>query len=539
MVGAPYGDRAFVFYQDPDQFVDGSGNLGWFHRATLDDPTPSGEQIRFGQSVSIENCIDDCVGYSAVVVGGPRSSPNANEPGQAFVFEPVQLGSLVVWELAQTLVASHTTAREFGHAHQMDGDLLVVGSRSDDSAYVYRRADTAPLEFGPWEEEERLLPDGGSDAFGYAVAASWPDGVLVGASADDEDDGNAGAAFVYDETQCTDGLDNDHDGLRDSEDPDCESPADGTEFHLEQGDIVAADASAAGRIERIDPVTGERTLLFEGGFLGAVYDVVVGRDGDLYASDQDAAAIVRLGTDRGTQELVTEFVVTPTGMAVEAAGTLLVMDQHYLVRANPETGGAHDFSTGGELTGARFPMVNAAGGILVGTPNGIVRVDPESGDALDVELPFLDASTCALDARGRVVIVDATFGDAALVDLGTGTITPLGSFGEGVEDVEVDALGRMVATTLATRELVRLDWSNGVLEPLATDAWMSVTIVPRPPRCSDGVDNDGDGSADLADPQCSGPYDDFEAPACGLGFEPVLMLPFLIGLRQRRRAARR
>lgn len=33
----------------------------------------------------------------------------------------------------------------------------------------------------------------------------------------------------------------------------------------------------------------------------------------------------------------------------------------------------------------------------------------------------------------------------------------------------------------------------------------------RPPQCSDGVDNDGDGDTDLADPECSGPNDDDEA----------------------------
>ncbi|MBN1771623.1 MAG: FG-GAP repeat protein [Deltaproteobacteria bacterium] len=34
-----------------------------------------------------------------------------------------------------------------------------------------------------------------------------------------------------------------------------------------------------------------------------------------------------------------------------------------------------------------------------------------------------------------------------------------------------------------------------------------------PPACSDGIDNDGDGRTDLADPQCSDPGDDDEGPA--------------------------
>ena len=58
-------------------------------------------------------------------------------------------------------------------------------------------------------------------------------------------------------------------------------------------------------------------------------------------------------------------------------------------------------------------------------------------------------------------------------------------------------------------------------------------------ECTDGIDNDGDGTVDYpADPDCVSPTDGTEAPppsGCGIGPELALLIPALLALRHRQR----
>lgn len=57
------------------------------------------------------------------------------------------------------------------------------------------------------------------------------------------------------------------------------------------------------------------------------------------------------------------------------------------------------------------------------------------------------------------------------------------------------------------------------------------------PPCDDGLDNDGDGLVDFADPMCQASWPYWETPPCGIGLELVAVIPLLLLLGRRRRAA--
>jgi hypothetical protein len=172
----------------------------------------------------------------------------------------------------------------FGAAVGVSGNLAVVGAWGDDppsgldagSAYLYE------WNGASWSEVQKLTaPDGAvADAFGASVAISG-DVVAVGAYGDDNELGDdAGAAYVFARSlPCTDGRDNDGDGLVDHPaDAGCTYPGDPSEqesgHHCDDGQDNdgdnAIDLADAGCSSVTDPDE----------YLGTACDNGVDDDGD-------------------------------------------------------------------------------------------------------------------------------------------------------------------------------------------------------------------------------------------------------------------
>ncbi len=64
---------------------------------------------------------------------------------------------------------------------------------------------------------------------------------------------------------------------------------------------------------------------------------------------------------------------------------------------------------------------------------------------------------------------------------------------------------------------------------------------PENPQCDDGLDNDGNGLVDFADSKCQPEWPYWEkTPACGLGAEVALLMGALLRMRRRfKRAGQR
>ena len=81
-----------------------------------------------------------------------------------------------------------------------------------------------------------------------------------------------------------------------------------------------------------------------------------------------------------------------------------------------------------------------------------------------------------------------------------------------------------------------IDNDGDGLVDLADPGCKDATWDIENPECNDGVNNDADGLVDLADPNCSAPWVKREqASSCGLGAEMAFLLPLLAAWRARRR----
>jgi hypothetical protein len=100
-----------------------------------------------------------------------------------------------------------------------------------------------------------------------------------------------------------------------------------------------------------------------------------------------------------------------------------------------------------------------------------------------------------LGDQTHVQVLGPNFGMACFVPLGE----EFGQLGDGCQDLPV-----VTAPPTPTYT------PSPTPEPLATST-PKPTRTPVPPQCSDGLDNDGDGRADLADPQCRTANDNDEA----------------------------
>lgn len=137
----------------------------------------------FGRSVSI------CNGIVAVGADG------SGESGAAYLFE-----SSTGEQLLKLTPADAVPGSKFGWSVAIDKDIVAVGAYLDDdngtnSGSVYL------FDPSTGEQTQKLLATDGTagDRFGYAVSIA--DGVVaVGASADDDNGGSAGSAYLFDAT---------------------------------------------------------------------------------------------------------------------------------------------------------------------------------------------------------------------------------------------------------------------------------------------------------------------------------------------------
>ena len=210
---------------------------------------------------------------------------------------------------------------------------------------------------------------------------------------------------------------------------------------------TTADRTPDGRIVRVDPVTGQQSLVTSGNLLVDPAGLSVAPDGQLYVVENVGTmgdpGVVRVDPVTGAQTLVTQGdeLCYPFGIAVHPDGSVLVTDYGdfddgqgnvvncthdfgALVRVSPATGAQTVVSRNAPEWGNQFrnPLgiaVEPGGRILVVNQNGgtaLVAVDPGTG-VQDAETPNTGTDRLVVPQRpaltpdGDVVVSDFTLDD--------------------------------------------------------------------------------------------------------------------------------
>jgi hypothetical protein len=194
------------------------------------------------------------VSGDAAVVGAHFDDDNGGLSGSAYVFA---FGG-TSWTQEQKLLASDGAGSDtFGSSVGISGDSIVVGAPLDGdagngsgSAYFFRFETSSG-----WTEAAKLTASDAAagDTFGFSVAAS--DGsALIGARQDEDNGTRSGSAYAIAVIDCSDGLDNDGDGLIDFDvlpggDPGCQAAGSAAGEAPQCNDGNNNDNDAAGLID--------------------------------------------------------------------------------------------------------------------------------------------------------------------------------------------------------------------------------------------------------------------------------------------------
>ena len=184
------GNKAIVGAYGDDDGGTNSGSVylfkfngtSWIETQKLTSPVPR-ENARFGSSVSISG--------DRAIVGANRDDYWTNDAGSAFIYKY----NGIAWVQEQVLSATNSASDdEFGESVSISGDKAIVGAWKDDgtgSAYIYIYSGSS------WDKYKITASDAASnDRFGGSVSISG-DKAIVGAFLNDDDETNAGSAYIY------------------------------------------------------------------------------------------------------------------------------------------------------------------------------------------------------------------------------------------------------------------------------------------------------------------------------------------------------
>jgi len=351
--------------------------------------------------------------------------------------------------------------------------------------------------------------------------------------------------------ECYDGVDNDGDLAADfPADPQCPGPLYDVESpaQVSPGDLLVVDRGAA-TLFAIDPVTGDEQILSQGAELVSPEGLAQRADGRLVLSSPSGLFEVGLATGKQLRRSSGGFVSGGgLPLAATSAGNLLALDTAGIHRVtwNPSGTGAtttpltlpvggnpgqlHIF-LGYSLALADDDTVYTTGIGLLG--DGVFRAELAPPSVSKVTPGFLSHSwrDIARESASTLLAVGLhyTLGEGVFrIDTNAGSVTALSTGAAWIqpESVAVGAGGAIYVADSGTCDgegacsgglVAHVNPGSGARTVVRSGIFsgtLQIAVAGTPPvACADGIDSDGDGLVDLADPGCANASDASERNA--------------------------
>ncbi len=260
---------------------------------------------------------------------------------------------------------------------------------------------------------------------------------------------------------------------------------------LNPGDIIRTDSGdfmQGGFLIKLDPQTGQETILSQGGhlgFSGRPMGVVCDRNGQLIIANQ--SSLLRVNPQTGVQTVIRDTSGAPGAfwsLALDRNDNILVAAETAILRVDPASGATRVLSAGGflNLTLGVAVSGNKSGEIFatsarydagIGWVGTIVRVNPRDGrqtvvsDAghlgylLGITVQGDDIFVTGLQGHdqnfgiGQVVHVNARTGAQTVISVGGGLVRPAG--------ISLDANNQLIVADPYTINPESADLFDGAL----------------------------------------------------------------------------
>ena len=230
---------------------------------------------------------------------------------------------------------------------------------------------------------------------------------------------------------------------------------------LQPGDIVYVDSGDAvhgGFVIKVNPLTGEKTVIASGGLLRMPFGVVIDAAGQLIVSDSER--LIRINPETGAQSLIADNshgdLGWPCGLAMEHNESIVVANLHTVVRVNLNSSHIQTVCAGGSLLYPLCVAVADNGDLIVlnmAFPAEILRVSPNGAQTIIARGSLLNHPQ-AIAVQGDHIFVtdvvgsDGNFGIGRVIDVdartGEQSVLAEGDYLCGPVGITVDEDGQLV-----------------------------------------------------------------------------------------------